>query len=529
MGLISYEYLLFFLGGVFLLYTACPKSKKWIVLLAASYYFYWSNSEWLVLFLLATTAVIYLGARMIDNADRSFDFVKKKLEKEEKKEYKQFVTKQKKYAVAVGVIAALGLLLLLKYGTFFITVFYSALKLLHLKTPKFPIGRPMIPLGISYYTLQAIGYLIDVYRGRVKAARHFGKVALFLTFFPQMVEGPIGRFERLADPLFEGNSFDYDRVTKGIQRIFFGLFKKIVIADRANLFVTGVFDDFHAADGSMIFLAGILYTLQIYAEFSGCIDIVIGSAQLFGVPLDENFNQPFFAKSVSEFWRRWHITLGSRFKDYVFYPVSLSKPFMRLSKRVRRGGNEYLGALIPSASALLITWLGTGLWHGPAWKYVVYGLYYYTIMLCGMVFEPVFASVSGKLHINRQSKVFGALAILRTSLLVVGGMLLFRADTVAIFAKMIGRIFTAFSQIGFRASIFSFGLGLSDFFVLFLSVILLFVIGVLKEKGIHVRDAVANLPLPIRWFLYITLIMSIIIFGAYGGKYEAVDLIYGQF
>lgn len=528
MSYTSYTYLLIFLGTVFICYTAVPKRFKWTVLLISSYVFYWINSKRLIIFLLLSTVAVYFAGIFLNRINDTAALAKKGLEKEEKKQVKALVNWQKKAVVAMTVGFVFGLLLVLKYSSFFAHTLNSAAGLLHLKH-NFKELKFMLPLGISYYTLQAAGYIIDVYRGKYRASENFGKVALFLSFFPQIVEGPIGRFDLLADPLYEGHSFDYDRLCKGVQLILWGLFKKMVIADRVNIFVAEVFGSFEYYSGSIILLGGLLYTLQIYAEFSGCMDIVTGSAEIFGVPLSKNFERPFFSKSVNEFWRRWHITLGAWLRDYVFYSVSLSKPFMKLSKFAKKHFNEFLGSLVPASFALFFTWLGIGFWHGAGWKYIVYGLYYYVIMMAGMYLEPLFAGAFSVLKIKRDSKPLNILRVVRTVILVVGGMMLFRADTVGVWCGMLKSVFTSFGAGGFLKTALSLGMDKQDFLITALGVLIMLIISVLQEKGIKVRDSLAKQRIPVRWTVYACLVLAVVIFGAYGPGYDAVDFIYGQF
>ncbi len=524
MSYTSYSYLLIFLGIVFICYTAVPKKFKWTVLLISSYIFYWINSKKLIVFLLLSTAAVYFAGVFLNRINDTAALAKKGLEGEEKKQVKSLVNWQKRAVVALAVGFIFGILLILKYSAFFAHSLNSAFGFLHLKGLKF-----MLPLGISYYTLQAAGYIIDVYRGKYRASENFLKVALFLSFFPQIVEGPIGRFDLLADPLYEGHSFDYNRLAKGVQLIFWGLFKKMVIADRLNILVAQVFDAYNNYSGSIILLAGVLYTLQIYAEFSACMDIVTGSAEIFGVRLSKNFERPFFSKSVGEFWRRWHITLGAWLRDYVFYSVSLSKPFMKLSKFAKTHFNEFLGSLVPASFAMFFTWFGIGFWHGAGWKYIVYGLYYYGIMTAGMYLEPLFQGAFSALKIKRDSKPLNALRILRTVILVVGGMILFRADTVGVWCDMLKSIFISFGAGGFLHTALSLGMDKQDFLIVAVGAALMLIISILQEKGISVRDSLARQKLPVRWSVYACLVLAVVIFGAYGQGYDAVDFIYGQF
>lgn len=525
----SYSYLLIFLGIVFIAYTAVPKKLKWTVLLIASYVFYWINSGKLVIFLIAATLAVYFAGIFLNRINSGYDMAKKTLPKEQKKPFKMTISWQKKAVVTVALGFIFGLLLLLKYTPFFISSAADFLALFGF-TARFPKLKFILPLGISYYTLQAAEYIIDVYRGKYKASENFGKVALFLSFFPQIVEGPIGRFDLLAEPLYEGHKFNYESFTQGIQLIVWGLFKKLVIADRANIFVSEVFGAYKEYSGSIILLAGIMYTVQIYAEFSGCMDIVTGSAQIFGVPLSKNFERPFFSKSVGEFWRRWHITLGAWLRDYVFYSVSLSRPFMRLSRFTKEHFNEFLGALVPSSFALFFTWFGIGFWHGAGIKYIVYGLYYYIIMQIGMYLEPLFASAFGKLQLNRESRILNILRIFRTVALVTAGMMLFRAVSVSEWGGMTARIFTDFRAADLvNGTALTLGMDIHDFAVTAAGVAVMFIVSVMQERGVAVRQYVAAKPLALRWTLYFALVLAVVIFGAYGIGYDAVDFIYGQF
>lgn len=528
MSYTSYNYLLIFLGSVFILYTVIPKRFKWLVLLVSSYVFYLINSGRLVIFLILTTLSVYFAGIFLNRINDSYAIAKKGLEKADKKLLKANIAWQKKAVITVTLFIIFGFLLVLKYSGFFVSAAETLLCAVHLK-PKFPVFKLILPLGISYYTLQAAGYITDVYRGKYRASENFAKVALFLSFFPQIVEGPIGRFDLLAERLYCCHSFDYDRFTQGIQRIVWGLFKKMVIADRANILVAEVFGNYHKYGGGVILLAGVLYTVQIYAEFSGCMDIVIGSAQLFGVELSENFRQPFFSKSVNEFWRRWHITLGAWLRDYVFYSVSLSKPFMKLSRYTKEHMSEQLGALVPASFALFFTWFGIGFWHGAGIKYIVYGLYYYAIMMTGMYLEPIIARLFKKLNIKRDSAPLELFRIFRTTVLVVFGMMLFRADTVKIWAGMAGKVFTSFSGASLLKESLTCGMDKHDFIIVALGVAVMLVIGLLKEKGVKIREGLAKQKLPVRWAVYACLALSVIIFGAYGIGYDAVDFIYGQF
>ena len=526
MAYTSYVYLTLFLGMTFLLYTVFPKKYKWTVLLAASFLYYVAASRlWLVVFILMTTLSVYIGAIWLDKINELFTSVKKLLDREQKKEFKEKLLWQKKMVVILMLIINIGTLAFLKYYNFFAEVLnFTIFDHFHTHIPMLSL---FLPLGISFYTLQAISYVIDVYRGKYKADRHFGRVALFLTFFPTIVEGPIARYDQVAHQLYEGHSFSYENLTQGSQLILWGMFKKIVIADRANMLVNFVFDDYLKFSGLSVVFAIVFYTIQLYTEFSGAMDIVRGSAQLFSVHLPENFKQPFFAKGINEFWTRWHITLGAWLRDYVFYSVSLSQPFKKLNHFVREHCNEYLSKLLPATTALFFVWICNGLWHGASLKYVVYGMYYYVLMVIGMFMEPIFHKIMNAMHIKKEKRYFQLFQILRTVVIVNIGMLIFRADNLSIAFHMFKSCFQNFSfDIRPLAHL---GLSVHDIVIILIGVVVVFIVGLIKEKGIHIRESVAKMNIVLRWSFYIVGLFVVIIFGAYGRGYDIVSFIYAQF
>lgn len=528
----TYNTLIFavFLLAALLFYFIVPKRGRWIVLLMASYAFYLFNNSFLVVFILITTLSVYLCGRLLGGLADRFKKAKKELDREGKKALKEKTNRKKKWVVFAVILINFGLLFFLKYFNF---LGGSAASLIGLIDSSF-VFRPldlMLPLGISFYTLQAVSYVVDVYRGKVQADKNLGRVALFLVFFPQIMEGPIGRYDQLAYQLYEGHSFDYTRFKYGGQLILWGLFKKMVVADRASIFVDTVFRQAGVTGGIPVVMAVLLYTLQIYAEFSGTMDIVTGVAQLFGVNLAENFKRPFFSRSVQEFWRRWHITLGAWLRDYIFYPISFSKFFMNLSKKAKKNFNEHFGKLVPVAFAMFFVWFGNGIWHGASWKYVMYGLYYYLIMMIGLLFEPLTRKLIAKIHINTGSRGYRFWQMARTFLFVCFGMLIFRAKDLPQAFSMFGSIFTGFDPgvLTSGALVRDFGLYTSDILLLLLSVILILAVGIMQEKGLVIRDVIAKRKLVVRWAVYYIGIFSVILFGAYGAGYRVIDLIYAQF
>lgn len=529
MSYTSYVYLVLFLSSTFICYNLVPKKIKWLVLLLASLAFYLVSSRKMIVYIIATTVSIYLAGLLIQRFNDYFDKVKKDLSKDEKKSLKAKIAKRKKRVIVLTLLFNFGILFCLKYINFFGGNFNTILTFFN-PNLYIPTQRIILPLGISFYTLQASSYIIDVYRGKYKADRNLGRVALFLCYFPQIVEGPIGRYDLLADQLYEGHPFNYENFTFGLQLIVWGLFKKIVIADRANVLVNSVFGNHDKYSGLTVVAAILLYTLQLYAEFSGAMDIVSGSSQMFGISLSKNFKRPFFATSINDFWRRWHITLGAWLRDYIFYSVSLSKPFLNLSKNAKKHFNEHFGKLVPAASALFFVWIGNGIWHGADWKYICYGMYYYVLMIIGMFCEPIFSKILSVLHIKREFNWYHVFQIIRTFVIVNIGMLMFRADNLVVFYKMFKSIFANFT-FGTLAdgSLLNLGLDKFDFGLLIFGTIAIFVVGLLQEKGYSLRRTIADKNIVIRWCVYFAAIFLVIILGAYGTGYNAADFIYAQF
>ena len=393
-----------------------------------------------------------------------------------------------------------------------------------------PVPEFLLPIGISFYTLQAASYLFDVYRGTVRADKSFCRLALFLSFFPQIMEGPICRYNQTAAQLWEGKPIEFSNLISGCQRILYGLMKKVIVADRLNMFIRTVFTEFDQHDGGVTALAMVLYTCQLYMDFSGTMDCVLGAAEIFGVRLPENFKQPFFSKSISDFWTRWHITLGTWFRDYIFYPVSMSKPLKRLTVSARKRLGNHFGPLLAGAVALFCVWICNGLWHGSGWKYIFFGMYHFALILTANIFEPFVKACADKLHINRQSKVYYSLQVVKTTILVCFGELFFRAHGLRAGLYMFKNIFTNFSLETFKdGSILKLGMDIQDFLVVGLMLLLVFVVGILRERGENVRAKLNQKNAAVRWAVGYAMILSIVIFGAYGAGYVPVAPIYANF
>lgn len=511
-------------------YFLVPKRIQWGVLLAASLGFYVLSCGARVLLLVAACGILYGAGLLIGRLADGFAEKKKGLDKESRKALKKAVTRQKKYVVFGAVLLTLLMLLGTKYFNFFGSIGNGITGLLGMGAP-IPVLKILMPLGISYYTLMGISYVVDVYRGTANPEKNPLMLLLYLCYFPHIIEGPFDRYTRLTTQFRTPHPFDYDRMTNGGIRLIWGLFKKFVIADRAGLIVNTIFADTASYGGSVQLAAVLLYTFQIYAEFSGCMDMVCGISQMFGVDMAENFKRPFFAVSINDFWRRWHITLGEWLKDYIFYPVSLSGHFQKINERLRRHiKSEHLTTLLPSAYALFFVWFANGMWHGASVKYIVYGLYYYALMMLGQALRPLSAKAMARLHIMRESRGYHLFEVLRTGLIVCFGMLIFRADTLQQAGSMFASIFTKFGAFQlFNGTLLVSGIGVSDYVILALAFCLVLTISLLQERGVQIRQRLAAQMLPVRWMVYFGLLFAFIIFGAYGGNFTNTAFIYGEF
>lgn len=527
----SLEFLLFVIITV-VAYKVVPKKAKWIVLLVASYIYYFSNSTYLISCILITTLSIYFVALKMNKIDEIAKEKAKNIEdKEQKKQIKHKAKNSKKRILIVGILINLGILVFLKYSGFIGQNINSLFSILNINM-NLPILNFILPIGISYYTLQAISYIVDVYRGKIEADKNLGRVALFLSFFPQIVQGPIGRYDKLAKQLYEPHQITYKNLTFGSQLMIWGYFKKMVIADRVAIYANEVFNNYSEYTGIAIVLGIICYTLQIYTEFSGGIDIVRGVAEIFGIHLDQNFERPFFSKSIDEFWRRWNITLGAWLKEYVFYQVSLSKLSMKITDVSRKiFKNSYFSKIIIVAFPLLCVWLCNGIWHGAGAKYIIYGLYYYVIMMLGKIFEPLGNKIIERFKINTKAWSYKLWQIIRTDMFVCFGMMIFRADSVTAAIQMFKSIFKLHGlELIFNSQTFLLGgLNMGDIVIIVISSIILLGTSIYKEKGNSIRESLSKQNLLFRWIVLYAAIFAIIIFGIYGKGYDVQSFIYGQF
>lgn len=500
-----------------ILYAVCPSRQRYIVLLVVSLAFLLYINSHSIVFIAITILTTFLSGIIMDNIVQKHDT--KGLDKETRKKIKAKVKHKKQLVVLGYLIINIGILLTLKYFNFFATSITNLLNKFGGEFKPF-ILKIAIPLGLSYYTLQALGYVIDVFRGKYKAEKNILKVALFVSFLPQLHEGPFGRYDLLMPQMEKGENINSKNLYNGIARILWGLFKIFMIANRASIISDAIFKEYNKYGGFNILLGGIAFTIQLYAEFSGYIDMASGISKIFGIELSKNFDLPFISQNIGEFWRRWHISLGSWFRDYVFYPVSTSKFLRKSTQKLNFNTANFITITV----SLLVIWFLTGLWHGASFKYVCYGLYYFVLMMIFNIVSPHIEKLLDKNNIHNDNKVLVSLRIVKTLLLVLIGMIMFRAENMVVFKDMIISIFKS----GATFHLFKV-LDIQDFIALIVSLIIVLIGAVIKIKGVDIQTKYDNLSCYKKYFICFALFSIVMIFGAYGLDYLPPDPIYGGF
>ena len=503
-------YLVWFLPLCLLAYQLCPRRHRGKVLIGASYVFFFIISKWLLLYLAGLSILTHYLAIGIE------------MSRQKGRKGKVFWW--------IALLVPLGILFVWKYGNFVVQNLTKLVNQAGDRSVVISYPAVALPIGISFYTLEAVGYVCDVWWGRIKASRKLENTILFLCFFPKLMEGPICRWQDVEATMFSHENLKLDNLETGAIRIFWGLLKKIVVADRLAIVVDALYKNYASYEGLVIVLAAILYTAQLYMEFSGVMDIVIGSARLFGIRLPENFRQPFFAKNASEFWKRWHISLGVWFKNYIFYPMSTSGLVKKWNKFGRKKLGKGFTRAMTSALCLFPVWMANGVWHGARWSYIFYGMYYFVIVLAETITEPAWKKGMEKIHVNMNAPWYRFLQMLKLLAIVFTGEMFFRANGFRDGLAMFTRIFRGSGiQLLKDHLLLNLGIDKYDWIVAILGIIVVAVADILKEKGLLSLDKLKTARMPIRWSAYYALIIFVIIFGAYGDGYKAIDLIYAGF
>jgi len=386
-----------------------------------------------------------------------------------------------------------------------------------------------LPVGISFYSFMMLGYLLDVYWRRYPAEQKLMNFATFGLYFPHIVQGPIGRYQQFSEQISRKQEFSWQNITLGSQLMIWGFFKKLVVADRVNIFVSSIYDNWAEQEGLILIIATVLYSIQIYADFSGCIDIITGASELFGIKLEKNFEQPYLSKTMPEFWRRWHMSLNRWFKDYLYYPVSISGFVKKYSKKIKQKKGAESARMFVSVISAFIVWIVTGLWHGAEWKYVVWGLFHATLIICGIVFDKPIRHLTALLKIKTERLSWKTFQILRTFTLCCIGRVFFRADDLH---AAIGIFKQTFAGSGlyvlFGGNIYYYGLLNYYFRLMLVSVVFLLAVDLIQSR-LSIRLLISRQPLIIRWLIIYAGIFAVLLLGVYGPGYDSSAFIYNQF
>ena len=470
-----------FLPIVFGLYWSVPQRFRWLLLLIASYWFYMSWNVKYIVLILFTTVISYLAAILLERYRNNKPV--------------------KKFILTATLVSCLGVLFVFKYFNFFAGAVADFLNMfaLHLHPTTLKL---LLPVGISFYTFQTLAYVIDVYRGNVKAERHFGVYAAFISFFPQLVAGPIERTNNLLPQIKAAPDFRYEQAAYGMKLMTWGFFKKLCVADVVAVWSDRVFNDVYNYKGFALILAMFFFTVQIYCDFSGYSDIARGCAKLFGIELMENFKSPYFSASIREFWSRWHISLSTWFRDYVYIPL---------------GGNR-CGKFRHNVN-LMITFIVSGLWHGANWTFVVWGAVHGLAQVVENAFVPKDYEARG---------VAWAVRVLGTFTFVMLAWVFFRANSIGEAVYVFGNIFTGIADVrtyitdaGYRV----FEISIIDKLLAFLTILAL----VLWDWVSLKRDIIMRITMKRSWVMryafYFGLLTAILILRAT----DATEFVYFQF
>ena len=534
------NFLFFVLLTMFVYFLFPAKKYKWTVLLAASVFFYavigYKYAYYILFTSLSTFLIALWMERVAQKSKQLLKDKKKDWDREQKKNYKNKIKIQKRLIMTLALVLNFGILAFLKYYNMAAGSLNDLLGVFGIGFSA-PTLKLVLPLGISFYTFQSMGYIVDVYREKTAAQRNPFKLLLFVSFFPQIIQGPISIYDQLAHQLFEPHEFDFNRMKHGMELILWGFFKKLVIADRAYVLIGAVEKDYGSFGGTTLTFTILLYAIQLYADFSGGIDISRGVAQIFGIDMIDNFKRPYFSKSINEYWRRWHISLGGWMKNYVFYPIAMSNVFINASKKMKntRFGKTAAGAhiskVLPTSVASLIVFLIVGIWHGSDWKYVAFGVWNGVIIMLSIIMQPLFDGAVDKLHINRKNPVFVGFQIFRTLIVVLVGYVFDVAPSFEQGMRTIGLFFTGQNfAVGYE-EISKLGLIPQDYIVLLVGSIVILAASIIQERHPEttIREMLDKKHFVSRYVLLYLGVMAVLIFGIYGSGYNAADFVYMQF
>ena len=522
MSLFSLEFVIL-LCILFAVYYLVPKKMQWIFLLTASIIFYaFSGLENLLLIIITSFSTWCAGLYM---SQQTLQFNEQKkapgVTKEQRKELKAVMVRKKRIVLVLTLLLNFGILSYLKYWS---TIYEGFMKIFSRENQVGPLGL-LLPLGISFYTFQTAGYLIDQYKGKYEPEKNYLKYLLFVSFFPQMIQGPINRFEQLGGQFFKPHWFDWENIKRALFLMLFGLMKKYAIA---NLLADGIAAVLDAPTvdmpGSVIVTAILMYSAQQYAEFSGGIDLVLGIAQLFDIQMAPNFRQPYFAVSLGDFWRRWHISLGAWMKDYIFYPFALTKKMQSAGKWAGKHFGKHVGRVFSGCLGNILVFFIVGIWHGAQLHFILWGLYNGIVIAFAELLKPVFTRWTSALHIREESRGFHVFRILRTFLIVNIGWYFDRIENLSDCILCFKNTFFNFGLTDFVSGM---SLAMADVLswkavlIVLAAICIVFIHSLLSERQIDVFVWLGQKNIAVRWGVYYLMMVLIQISMSYATSSEA--------
>ena len=487
-----------------LIYFVIPKKYKWLVLLVSSIYFLFYNnfSFKIVLYILIILLTSYLGGLLISKYKDSF---------------------KSKWVLLICIIIILGILIYLKYTNFLLLTLQYIIRFFGGNFTFNYVYRDF-PIGLSYYSLFMIGYLVDVYRGICIPQKNILKCALFMSYFPVLTSGPFIRYNDEQDYLYNGHKINLKEIYLGIVRILWGLFKVLVISERLNIIVNTIYGDISTYSGLYILLAILCFPIQLYTNFSGSIDIVIGVSKMFGIYLPENFTSPFFSKTITELWRNWHITLGAFLRDYIFYPLMKSNIIQKIGAFFKNKFGKKVSKKVTLYISMFIMWVLIGIWHNGSYNFIISsGILQFIYMVLEDLLGPLVHKINVKLHINDQSKKYKIYQIIRTYLLFALAMIFFRASSVTNGISIIKSLF-----ISTTFSLRNLGLNNFNYIILLISLLILFIVDKIN-KNTNILEKVNSFSTINKIILIGIFILIILTFGMYGIGFNVSDFIYSKF
>ena len=496
----SLNFFIFFIGVV-LSYYLVPHKVRYIWLLFASYAYYFAWNPSYVVLLLLCTAITYLGGRLLQKDGSRTE----EMEPAQNRIWPKVI-------VALCFITNLGMLFFFKYSHFVLDNLFPVLSALYpgITKPSFDL---MLPVGISFYTFKSLSYIMDVYRGQMTAEANFLKYGLYVSFFPQLAAGPIERASGFLKQLSEKHRFQFEQVRDGILLMLWGYFQKVVIADRVAILVNQSFDYYKEYNGFQLMIAALFYAVQIYCDFAGYSNIAIGASQVLGYQLMDNFKTPYFSRSIGEFWRRWHISLSSWFRDYLYIPLGGNRQGKK--KKYRN---------------LMIVFLASGLWHGASWNYVVWGGLNGIYQVIGAELKPFKDRMNKRLHIQTEVFSHKLLQVIVTFLLIDLSWIFFRAENSREAVGFLIRMFQGLRISAlFDGSLYRMNLDKGEFWIAVAAIVILGVVSAMQYRGFRLREALAKQGMWFRFMVYLGIIFAILIFGIYGPNFNASEFIYFKY